>query len=121
MVALHNIEGQQFYYSTIIQVVEKCSQKEKCALIVDEIYLNELLTKGINIIGKCVNQIIIIGDNINSVQQQLSDKNILLIAADTSVQAIQYAILSAELNEEIICIPKEDEKTTSEIIELIML
>jgi hypothetical protein len=121
MEELINIDGQQFYYSTIDQVVERCSKKEKCAIIIDESHLDDLLSKGMDIIGECVDQIIIISENVNLALEQLKDKDVLLLSAKNLKQAIQYAILSTELNNEVICIPKEGKDETSEIIELILV
>jgi len=121
MEELVNIGNQQFYYSAIDQVVDKCSQKERCAIIVDELHLDELLAKGEPIIGKCVNQIIVISDSVNKALKHLEDKNVLLLAACNLQEAIRFAILGEELNKHIICILKEEKDELKSIVELIVV
>lgn len=120
MKKLINISGQQFYYSTISQVVERCSQKEKYAIIIDEIHLNELLDKGSKIIGQCVDQIIIISKDVNAALAQLEGVSVLLIAVISFEEAVRIAILGTALTKEVVCIPKEDEHTVGSIIDVII-
>ena len=101
-------------------MIERCSQKEKCAIIIDESHLDEFLTKGVNIIGECVNQIIIISENVNTALIRLGEVSVLLVAAGSFEEAVRIAILGASLNKEIVCILKEDEKIASDIIDVIM-
>lgn len=120
MKELINISGQQFYYSTIDQVIERCSQKEKCAIIIDESHLDEFLAKGENLIEEHVNQLIIISGNINTAFAQLQGVSVLLIAVGSFEEAVRVAILGTALSKEVICIPKENENTVGEIIEVIV-
>ncbi len=120
MKELINISGQQFYYSTVDQVIERCSQLERCAIIIDESHLDEFLTKGGNIIGECVDQIIIISENVDTALSQLKGVSVLLIAAGSFEEAVRVAILGTALSKEVICIPKEDEKTVGDIIDVIV-
>jgi hypothetical protein len=117
---LINIGGQQFYYSTVEQVIDRCAKKEACAIIIDKIHLNELLTKGESIIGECVNQIIIISDDVNDAFTKLEGIGVLLIAAENFEEATRLAILGSAMSNAVICIPKEDEKTVGNIIEVIV-
>ena len=121
MEGLINIGGQQFYYSTIDQVVDKCSRLESCAIIVDEIHLDELLAKGEPIIGKCVNQIIIISQNVNKALKKLENKNLLLLAACNLKEAIRIGVLGEGMFKDIICIPKQEESELKSIVELIIV
>jgi hypothetical protein len=120
MKELINISGQQFYYSTINQVIERCSLKEKCAIIIDESHLDEFLTKRENIIEECVDQLIIISENVDTALTQLEGVSVLLIAVGSFEEAVRVAILGTALSKEVICIPKEDENTVGEIIEVIV-
>ena len=120
MKELINILGQQFYYSTVDQVIEKCSQKERYAIIIDESHLDEFLTKGENIIDEYVDHIIIISEKINTAAARLEGVKVLLIAAESFEEAVRLIILGAALNKEIVCIPKEDENTVGEIIDVIV-
>jgi len=83
MKLLGNISGQQFYYCAIDDLIDRCSQVEKCVIIIDENHLEKFLTNGISIIGVCVNQIIIIGGDVNTAFFRFKDENLLLLAAYT--------------------------------------
>lgn len=120
MKKLINISGQQFYYSSIDQVIEQCSQKEKCAVIIDKIHLDEFLDKGNKVIGKYVDQIIIISENVDTALAQLEGVSVLLIAVMDFEEAVRIAIFGTALTKEVICIPKEDEKTVGNIIDVII-
>ena len=116
---LINISGQQFYYSTIDQVIDRSSQDEKFAVIIDGTYLKEFLTKGGNIITEA-SQIIIISENVDSALVQFEEVNVLLIAANNFKEAVKIATLGSALSKKVICIPKEDENMASSIMEEIM-
>lgn len=120
MKELINISGQQFYSSSVDQVIERCSDKENCAIIIDESHLDEFLSKGENIIGKCVNQIIIISENVNAALSKLEGVVVLLIAVNSFEEAVRVTILGEKLSKEVICILKEDENKIGEIIDLIV-
>ena len=120
MIELINISGQQFYYSTIHQVIERCSEKKSCAIIIDKSHLNEFLEKGENIIGEYVSQIIIISENVDAAIAKLEGVAVLLIAAESFEEAIRIVILGEALSKGIVCIPKEDESTIGEIIDIIV-
>ncbi|MBL4593561.1 MAG: hypothetical protein JKX68_07080 [Flavobacteriales bacterium] len=120
MKKLINISGQQFYYSTVDQVIERCSQKEKCAVIIDESHLDEFLAKGKNIIGECVDQIIIISESVDTALSQLEGVSVLLIAAGSFEEAVRVVILGTALTKEVVCIPKEDESSVGQIIDIIV-
>jgi len=121
MKELINISGQQFYYSTIDQLIERSSLKKKCALIIDNSFFDEFVIKGIDTIGTCVNQIIIISGNTNTALIQLIGKDVLLMTADNFEEAVRFAIYGSTLSTEVICIPKEDETKTSQIIDVIVV
>ncbi len=116
MKMIGDISGRHFYYSSIDKLIDRCSQIEKCAIIIDEAYLEEFLTNGISLIGGCVDQIIIIGGDVNTALFRFKDKNLFLLAADNFKDAIRYVISGVGLFHEVICVPKEDEATAIEII-----
>jgi len=120
MKELINISGQQFYFSTIDQVIERCSQKEKCAIIIDESHLDEFIKKGGDVVGDTVDQLIIISENVDTAFTQLEGVDILLIAAVSFEEAVRVAIYGTTLSKEVICIPKEDERTVGDIIDIIV-
>lgn len=119
MKELINISGQQFYYSTLEELKGRWSQKEKCAIIIDEIYLNEFLSNGGNIIGES-GQIIIISESVNAALSKLEGINVLLIAAGSFEEAVRIAILGSALIKKVICILKDDEDKVGEIIDVII-
>ena len=114
-----NISGQKFYYSTIEQLKDRCAQKEKCAIIIDDNHLEEFLTSGDSIIGRCVDQIIIISENVDTALIQLKDENLLLLSASSFEEAVRFAILGEKFFHDVICIPKEDENSAIKIIKAI--
>lgn len=116
MKELINISGQQFYHSAIDQLIERCSQNEKCAIIIDEDHLDELLKKAIDIIGKNVNQIIIISDTINKALEPLIDKDVLLLATNSFEHGTRLAMLGSALSKTVICVLDEDTEKLKEII-----
>jgi hypothetical protein len=113
---LTNISVQQFYYSTIDQLIERCSQQEKCALIIDNNQFDDLVNKGMNIIGDSVNQIIIISGNMNTSLPQLIGKDVLLMAADNFEQAARFAIYGEALSTNVICCVNQDENAVNAIL-----
>ncbi len=121
MKLLGNISGQQFYYCAIDDLIDRCSQVEKCAIIIDEGHLEKFLTNGISIIGVCVNQIIIIGGDVNTAFLRFKDENLLLLAANSFEEAARFAMLGSGFFHDVICIPKEDENTAREIINSIKI
>ncbi len=120
MKELINILDQKFYYSTVDQVIEQFTRLERCAIIIDESHLDEFLAKGGDSIGKCVDQVIIISKNVNAALSKLKNVSVLLIAAGSLEEGVRLAILGTALSKEVICIPKEDEKTVGGIIEVLV-
>ena len=116
MKELINISGQQFYYSTLGELVGRWSQKEKCAIIIDESYLEEFLNNEGNILDES-GQIIIISENVDSALAQLEGTNILLIAVGSFEEAVKIAISGSALSKKVICLSKEDEKTVGKILD----
>ena len=119
MKELVNISGQQFYYSTINQVIGRWSQKEKCAIIIDESYLDEFLTESGNLIRE-LNQIIIISKHVNTAIKSLQGVNVLLIAVDNFNEGVKIALLGNNLSNKVICVPKEDENVARKIMDEIV-
>jgi hypothetical protein len=120
MEELINLSGQKFYYSNVEVLIQKCVQFDKCAVIIDEHNLVELLDKGMDLIGDKIDQIFIIGENLNNALIQLQDKEVLLISANNLRKAISYAMLNVEITKEIVCVPKENKTDVGKIIELII-
>ena len=116
MKELINISGQQFYHSTIEQVNESCSQKENCAIIIDESYLDQLIENGRDIIGSSVNQLIIISEKVNEALLQIEGIGVFLVSAIDTKDALKLAVMSEPLSKEMICVLKEDEKTIIEMM-----
>tara|TARA_B100000809_G_scaffold60199_1_gene56735 strand:- start:6856 stop:7224 length:369 start_codon:yes stop_codon:yes gene_type:complete len=116
MLNLLDISGQKFYYSTIEEVIESCSQNENCAIIIDENYLEEFLVNGNDIIGPNINQIIIISDSVNTVLSKLEGVSVLLLAAVSLKDAVRLAILGEALSSVVVCVPKEDKESVIKIL-----
>lgn len=105
---LIKIADQQFYYSTIDKGFESFSQKENCAIIIDENYFVEFLKNADDFIGSNINQLIIISESVHAVLDQLEGVNVLLVAAVSFEDAVRLAILGEALSKEVVCVPKED-------------
>lgn len=116
MKKLINISDQQFYSTKIYQIVESCSQKENCAIIIDENYLEEFVKVGGEIIGNQVNQIIIISETLNAAFSLLEGVSVFIVAANNLEEAVCIAILGEALSKEIICVQIEDEQKVMEIM-----
>jgi len=116
MEKLIKIAGQQFYYSTIKDIVNQKIKVGKCAIILDEEDL-EVLINSSSILGNEVSQLIIIGKSLSRSYHQLKGKNILLLSANDLDEAIRFAILSVELNKNIVCTSKGSKDKVKEIME----
>jgi len=117
---LINISGQQFYSATIDQVIERCSHKERCAIIIDENYLGEFVANSKDIVGESVNQIVIISENLNAVLAQLKGLNVLLISVGSFEEAVKISILGSELSKNVICISEKSNSELKSVIEVIV-
>jgi hypothetical protein len=116
MQELIKISGQQFYYSTIDKVIESCSQKENCAIIIDENYLDEFLENGSDVVGSNINQIIIISESVNTVLSQLEGVSVFLLAAVSLEDAVKLAVLGEALSSEVVCVSKEDAASVMKVL-----
>lgn len=67
-----------------------------------------------------VDQIIIISEDVNTALSRLEGVSVLLIAVGSFEEAVRIAIFGAALSKEVVCIPKEDEKTVGDIIDVIV-
>jgi len=116
MQELINISGQQFYYSTIDKVIESCSQKENCAIVIDENYLDQFLEEGNNVIGSNINKIIIISESVNTVLSQLEGVSVLLLAAVSLKDAVKLAVLGEALSKVVVCVSKEGANAVADVL-----
>ena len=113
---LINISGQKFYYSTIDQVIESCSQKENCAIIIDGNYLDQFLKNGDDVIGSNINQIIVISESVNTVLSRLEGVSVFLLAAVSLKDAVRLAVLGEALSKVVVCVPKEEASSVTEVL-----
>ena len=116
MEKLIKIAGQQFYYSSIKDIVDQGVQNQKCAIILNGADLDVLLESP-PVFKNGVNQLIIIEKNLNSSITKLQGEDILLLAADNFDEAIRLAILSVELNNNIICSLEGSKDKVEEVME----
>ena len=114
---LIDISEQQFYSAKIDHLVEKCSQKERCAIIIDEKELEEFISKSKAIVGKSVNQIIVISENLNTVHPLFEGEKVLLISALNYEEAVKIAISGVELSQQVICIADKEDSVLKRVIE----
>lgn len=118
MKRLIDISGKRFYHSMIDQVIEEYSSKGKCAIIIDENYLDEFSNNAGELIEKSVNQLIIISENLNEISLQIVKSNVLLVSVGDLEEAVRIAVLGA-YNHEVIYVSEKDEKEFKRVIELI--
>jgi hypothetical protein len=114
MKKLINIGGQQYYYATVSELLSDCS--EKCAVIINEDLLKELIDKGIENIESYVNQIIVISENVNTALTPLIGIDVFLMAASSTEQAIRFGTQSSALNNSVVCV-LPDEAAITQILE----
>jgi|GEM_PF-2070117 len=120
MEKLIKIAGQQFYYSSIKDVVGQSTQIQKCAIILDESDLDTLISN-LSITSDGINELIIIGDSLNIPIESLKDKDVLLLSATNFEEAIRLAILSTELNNNIVCSSKGSKNKVGEVMEKLLV
>lgn len=96
-----NISDLQFNTSSIEEVSEKCISKNKCALIISENDVTSMMSKSKDVVGKSVNQIIIISEDLSSVSNAFEGINVLLISAKSLEEAVQLSV-TGEYSEEVI-------------------
>ena len=119
MKGLINISGQHYYYSTNDEFIKQDSLIDISAIIIDELYLEEFLSKGKKILQKHVAQIIIISENVDTAISKLEEIGILLISTESFENAVKIASLSSDSCKEVICIVEEDENKIIEFLNTI--
>ena len=120
MEILINTPGQTFYYSSIEELLTYCEDKHNCAVIVYHSDVNEFIDKVKNKLENCINQIIVIAENVDDVVEKIQDCNVLVISAVDIKDAIQIALNSSGMCEEVICVSKsESSKNFTDTIELV--
>lgn len=110
MVSPLKIGAQQFYYSTVSQFKEVCVKLKECAVIVDASYFESLVLDNNFVFDKHVNQLIVVGNNLNKVLGSLGGKELLVVAASNVQEALQIAVLAEDLNKKFVCVLKESEE-----------
>ncbi|MDG1476684.1 MAG: hypothetical protein P8Q14_06035 [Vicingaceae bacterium] len=114
---LIDISGQQFYSTTIDQLAEECSQKERCALIIDEKELTEFTSKSKTVVGKSVNQIIVISESLNAIHTLFEGEKVLLISVLNYEEAVKIAVSGVELSQQVICIADKEGSELKRVFE----
>ena len=120
MNVLVKIKEQQFYCGSISELLE-FSSTNKCAVIIDEKNLTELLSKEVNYSIDHINQIIIISETLNTVLPEFSGKSVFLIAAMGLEQAIGLAFHSEDLNTNIFCVLDIEKTEIKKMIESVVV
>lgn len=98
-----NINDQQFYRAEVPDLVDY-SSVNKCAVIIDEDNLQELLSTDIKFTVNNISQVIIISDSLNTFLPDFIGKEVFLISAIETKQAIEIAFLSKDLNKNVVCV-----------------
>jgi len=121
MEILINTPGQTFYYSSIEELLTYCEDKHNCAVIVYQSDVNDFIDKIKNTLKNCINQIIVIAENIDDVVEQIKECDALVISAIDIKDAIQIALNSSSMCKEVICVSQsESSKSFTDTIELVI-
>lgn len=120
MESLITIKEQQFYSADVTEILE-FSSSNKCAIIIDENHLTELLATNANYSKSQISQIIIISDTLNTVLPNFIGKNVFIIAAIGVEQAIGMAFQSEDLNDKVVCILDQNDNELKQIIESVVV
>ena len=111
MEKLIDTPGQSFYYTTIESFVNNTEGKKKCAVILAGEDLSVFYEKAFHLIGDCINQIIVIDENVNNLYQKIKDlSNVLIISASCIKDATRIALNSASLSKNVIYISSDTSK-----------
>ena len=121
MEKLIDISGQSFYYSTLDQLIETCESKKNLSVIISGKGLEDFINRDKDLIGSCIDHLIVISDNLIPYLKTLQEKKMLIVAANNMEEAITFGIQSDRIAKEIICVPEDDSKEgVNSIIELII-
>ncbi len=114
-----NILDQQFYSFNIDEIVKECSSEKRCTLIIDENNLAEFLAQCKEFVGKSVNQIIVISENLNTVSNHFEGINVLLISAKSIEEAVKFSIYGASLSSNVVYVSDKGENELQRVLKLI--
>jgi len=122
MEVLINTPGQTFYYSSIEELLNYCEENNNCAVIIFQADVNDFIEKLNDKINQCISQLIVIAENVNDVIAKASDKNLLVISAINTKDAIQIALNSSAMCKDVICVSStESSKSFAEMVEMVIV
>ena len=111
MEKLIDTSGQSFYFTTIESLVNNSEGKKKCVVILAGEDLPIFYEKAFQLLGDCINQVIVIDENVNNLYQKIKDlSNVLIISASCIKDATRIALNSASLSKNVIYISSETSK-----------
>lgn len=120
MEKLIDTPGQSFYFTSIESFVNNTEGKKKCAVILAGEDLPVFYEKAFHLIGDCIDQIIVIDENVNNLYQKIKDlSNVFIISASCIKDATRIALNSASLSKNVIYISSNSSKHN--IIDLLNL
>ena len=73
MEKLIDTSGQSFYFTTIESLVNNSEGKKKCVVILAGEDLPIFYEKAFQLLGDCINQVIVIDENVNNLYQKIKD------------------------------------------------
>jgi hypothetical protein len=105
MEKLIDTHGQSFYYSTLEGFVDNVGDKNKCAIILTHDDWSVFYEKAAHLLGGSINQVIVIGKNVNQLYTKTKDtRNVFIISAISLKDATQIALNSASFSKNVIYI-----------------
>lgn len=113
--------GQSFYSTNIETISTSIEQKDNSAVILAANDLPVFFEHAMPLIGKYINQIIVIGNNVNNLYQQVKDKsNVFIISASNIKDATKIALNSSGISKNVIYVTSVTSKQSiSDLLNLI--
>lgn len=105
MEKLIDTNGQSFYSTTIETVAGSINTENNSAVILAGNDLSLFFEHANQLIGKNINQIIVIGENVNNLYNKVKDiKNVFIISAASIKDATKIALNSSSISKNVIYI-----------------
>lgn len=105
MEKLIDTHGQSFYSTTIETIANSINTENNSAVILASDDLPIFFEHGLHLLGKYINQIIVIGQNVNNLYNKVKDiPNVFIISASSINDATKIALNSSSISKNVIYI-----------------
>ncbi|HRN41179.1 MAG TPA: hypothetical protein PK649_03785 [Vicingus sp.] len=122
MEKLIDTHGQSFYYATLEGFVDNIGDKNKCAIILAHDDWSVFFEKASHLLGESINQVIVIGKNVNQLHAKTKDiRNVFIISAISLKDATQIALNSSSFSKNVVYISSiSSGQSISDLLSLIV-